>query len=606
MANTFFGLSIGTSGLYAYQAAINTTAHNIANAGTDGYSRQVAMRQASKPLSAHSTYGMIGTGVDVTEIKQIRSLYFDEKYWKNNSVYGEYNSKSYYMTQIGNYFNDFMIKGFSDAYTTLFTKSLSELHKDPTSSDARTKVINDALNLTEIINSTARNLKTIQEETNFEIKNNVDRINSLSEQIASITKQINAYEVTGSTANDLRDQRAVLVDELSEIATVTVKETKLSQGDEPGATSYMIRIDGQILVDSDRYNTLKVVPRDYKLSQNDAEGLYDIQWSTGADFSIKSSNLSGKLKALIELRDGNNNQNFTGTGSTGVAGNTVGSTKLVVEKSNIDDINKINFSDTGVIKVGNKEYKYDSFEVKVNPDGSYEYTFDLKEPLLFSAEGASIEIGDDIDYKGIPYYMSELNEMIRTFSQKFNSVHNQGTGTGEYANPGLDFFNAKDSQDGSTGNLDETVGKTTGFKSSDHTYYSMTVENFTVTEAIVRDINLIMTASDPVNGSNQVDILEKLMEIRTDKSLFKEGTMESFYNTLYAEIGVDEGKSKSLAESQNNIITSITNQRLSISGVDEDEEAMNLIKFKHAYDLSSKVISVMNEIYEKLINQTGV
>jgi flagellar hook-associated protein 1 FlgK len=73
-----------------------------------------------------------------------------------------------------------------------------------------------------------------------------------------------------------------------------------------------------------------------------------------------------------------------------------------------------------------------------------------------------------------------------------------------------------------------------------------------------------------------------------------------------AEIGIDSKKANNFVKNQGDILDMVQNQRLSVSGVDVDEEAMNLVKFQNAYNLSAKVIQVMNEIYDKLINGTGV
>lgn len=81
MASTFFGLNIGKTGLYAYQAALDTTAHNITNAETPGYSRQVIEQKAGKALAMHSSYGMAGSGVDISKVSQLRDSYYDLKYW---------------------------------------------------------------------------------------------------------------------------------------------------------------------------------------------------------------------------------------------------------------------------------------------------------------------------------------------------------------------------------------------------------------------------------------------------------------------------------------------------------------------------------------------
>ena len=126
MPSTFFGLNIGKSGLYTYQAALNTTTHNISNTETKGYSRQVLNQQAGVPIKVNNTYGMVGSGVDVISITQERNAYYDLKYWKNNTMYGEYAAKEHYMNEIENYFNEVNLKGFTTSFNT-FHDILQEL-----------------------------------------------------------------------------------------------------------------------------------------------------------------------------------------------------------------------------------------------------------------------------------------------------------------------------------------------------------------------------------------------------------------------------------------------------------------------------------------------
>ncbi|HPU63710.1 MAG TPA: flagellar basal body protein, partial [Mobilitalea sp.] len=166
MASTFFGLNIGKTGLYAYKAALDVTAHNIANAETEGYSRQVMGIQAGKALRMNSTYGMAGTGVTVTGVEQLRDEYYDLKFRKNNTIFGEYAAKSHYMTEIENYFNEVTLEGFTTSFDSLY-KSLQELSNNPSSLTARTQVINYGKSMTEYFNSLSTNLKKIQEECNF-------------------------------------------------------------------------------------------------------------------------------------------------------------------------------------------------------------------------------------------------------------------------------------------------------------------------------------------------------------------------------------------------------------------------------------------------------
>ncbi|MGB4658802.1 MAG: flagellar hook-associated protein FlgK [Mobilitalea sp.] len=617
MGSTFFGLNIGQTGLYAYQSALDTTAHNITNAETDGYSRQVMGQKAGKALEVNSTYGMAGTGVTVTGVDQMRDDYYDEKYWGNSTMYGEYSSKSYYMNEIENYFNEVSVDGFTTSFNSM-GDSLSELQKNPSSLTVRTQVLNYAKSFAEYFNSVSTNLESIQEECNFEIKNQVDQINSTAQQIGALTKQINTLEVTGGTANDLRDQRALLVDELSQIATISVSEKTIGEG--VGVTSYTVKLDGTTLVDGGNSNELIVVPREDKANQSDAEGLYDIEWKGGQKFDMRSASLGGSMQALLEVRDGNNQFNLQGTVSA-----DAGDDFVTLTDTNINTIEQLNIPETGSIVVNNREYSYSGFEVTKDSDGKFIYTFELTEPVEVDVADAASQVGESIDYKGIPYYMSQLNEFVRTYAKAFNDIHR--TGEDLEGNAGMDVFNATDKVTGrnytfsplegsedaafydydsfnsQTGGYYEDVPEDQAFYGS---YYFMTAKNFTITDELIQDPNLLATASDEVDGIESNDIVDKLIALNDDKLLFKQGSPAGFYDTMIAEIGIDTMKSTNFSDNQENILDAITNQRLSISGVDVDEEAMNLIRYQNAYNLSAKVITVMDEIYDKLINYMGV
>jgi flagellar hook-associated protein 1 len=618
VGSTFFGLNIGQTGLYAYQSALDTTAHNITNTETEGYTRQVMGQQAGKALQMNSSYGMAGTGVSVTGVTQLREEYYDLKYWKNNTMYGEYSTKAYYMTEVENYFNEVSVDGFSTNYNQM-NNSLQELQKNPSSLTVRTQVINYAKSLTEYFNATSQNLKSAQEECNFEIRNQVDHINSTAQQIAALTKQINTLEVNGGLANDLRDRRALLVDKLSEVANISVSEKKVGAG--IGVTSYVVKLDGVTLVDGGDSNALKVIPREEKYNQSDIDGLYDVVWENGQNFNNRSGTLGGTLQALFEVRDGNNQSNLRGN-----VGAVEDDTHITVIDTNINSVEKLNISETGVITVGNHEYNYAGFEVTKDADtGNFIYTFELEKPLVDDAEDKPVSIGLSINYKGIPYYMNQLNEFARTFAAKFNSIHR--TGVDLAGNSGMDFFNATNKVSG----RNYTFGPLEGSEDADYydydyfnsqtgefyedipedqplygSYYFMTAENFTISAEMMSNPNLLAASSDIVNGSENNDIVDRLIDLKNDKMLFKQGAPDGFFQTMVAEIGIDTNKANTFSDSQSNILDSIKNQRLSISGVDVDEEAMNLVRYQNAYNLSAKVITVMDEIYDKLINYMGV
>lgn len=625
MPSTFFGLTIGKSGLYASQAAITTTAHNITNATTEGYSRQKISQSASTPISVSSRYGMVGSGVDVNSIYRERNLYLDEKYRSNNSLYGNYDTKEYYMTSIENYFSEIKSDGttatFDDFYLSL---------EDVGSTTNRTAVSEMAENFTAYVNYLANGMKKIQEEANFDIKTTVDQINTIASEIASLNKQINTIEVNGGFANDLRDSRDLLLDQLSSLANITMTETTVG-GEETGVTNCIVKLDGKILVDNYDCKQLILTAQKGSSNQCDMEGIYKISWSDGQDFAMNSSTLGGKLQSLIEIRDGNNKENFTGTTTTGKQGDT----SVTVNNANINDVNLLNIpSSDGTIIIGNREYTYKEFKVTVQTDGSYEYTFSgLKnyagtDGLVTDIDGEDIRIGEQIDYKGIPYYQAQLNEFVRTFSSAFNAIHN--TGKDLYGNEGKDFFNAVMEAADCNYDFKETLeaGDTfysvpqsdaNGIITTDDgliagSYYSMTALNVDIAKSIMNDPKTIACSSNlKSEDGNEIDqgveektVLNDLLDLKDDFTMFKQGTPSSFLQSITATIAVDTKQATVFTSSQKNILAAIDEQRMSISSVDADEEALNLVQYKQIYNLSCKIIQVMQELYDQLINGTAV
>ncbi len=599
MASTFFGLDIGVTGLFVAQTGLNTTFHNVVNTETEGYTRQVVKQTAGVPYSTHSSYGMIGSGVTVKEITQIRSQYYDEKYRSNNSIYGRYESRSYYMNEVQNYLNEIELEGFTTTFNNMYD-SLQELSKDASSLTVRTELVNTAQSMCEYFNSLATNLDKIQQECNYEVKNQITRINSLATQVANLNYQINIVEVGGQNANDLRDQRENLIDELSEFANITVTERPMG---DCGMNEYIVRLDGQLLVDGYKSVELNVVPRNKKMNQSDIDGLYEVYWANGERLNVESSSLSGSLKALFEVRDGNNKENLRGYADE----LDKGATQVTIHDTNINNLKDLNIPHEGKIKIGNGEYSYTGFSVTTNEDGSYSYTFELDGELRRGYdEGTNVVIGTTIDYKGIPYYQSQLNEFVRVFSQKFNEIHSSGQNLD--GNTGINFFSAINTMTAEEYNLNSFGGKDniSDFESNplatEVPYYFLMASNLTVSKTIQDDPSTIIAASEITNGVNNADVANRLMALKSDMSMFKQGDPAAFLQTLVGEIGVDTTASLNFAESQKNIVQSVTSQRLSVAGVDVDEEAMKLAKYQEAYQLSARVISIMNEIYNTLIN----
>ena len=718
MASTFFGLNIAVSGMNTYNAVLNTTAHNISNTKTTGYSKQVVNQQAKKALSLKTSFGMQGTGVEVTEIVNTRDSYYDYKYRKSTTTLGYYDTAKYYMSSIEDYLyvKDEKSGGLSTSLDSFF-KSLINMTTDSTDTTKRAETAGYADALGEYARKMSTNLQTLQNDINTEISSTVKQINAYAEQLAALTKQINSLEVYGNQANDLRDQRARILDELSQLADVEVTEKNPETGS--GLHQYIVALGGNILVDTYNYKTIAVEASKTKDNQCDNQGLYGLKWSDGQSFNIRNTALGGKLQALFELRDGNNGENFTakltdnGNGSCIGTDNNNNSTITLSAKSvsgaNNCDLAKLSIPEANAcLTIAGKDYKYDSFEVTVGIDGTYTYTFTLSEPLeeadkkniktaFDNSESASI--GDSVDFRGIPYYMSQLNEFIRTFSANINQLQNAGYDMDN--NNGVDLFVGLDSQTDKQMNMIELIrntkdgyyylngskvfsGKVTGgttdapkaaagsdlesyltnneytikgksetavgangingkkytlldkngeeaetifvpddsknvltFSSSTKestdgniysSYYNVTAARFQANKDVVKDGRLIAAAkySQDKTGISESGNLDKLVALQNDQNIFKQGTPTAFLQIMTATVGVDSNKIVAATTNSENIQKAIENRRLSVMGVDEDEEGQNLIITQNLLNAQYRVISVMNEVLDKLINQTGV
>lgn len=228
MASTFMGLNISYSGLVASNAALNTTANNIANVETVGYSRQIVNQSASTAMRAFASHGCIGAGVDTLGAERVRDIYYDEKYWNNNSKLGEFDKKQYYCAIIENYLRDDRGTNEVKGFTTIFNEyhsAMDSLSNHTGETNYALEFIGKAGNLCEYFNILYNNFQKMQTDVNDEIKIKTDEINGVAQQIALLNKQINMVEANGNTvANDLRDKRDLLIDQLSAVVDVKCEE----------------------------------------------------------------------------------------------------------------------------------------------------------------------------------------------------------------------------------------------------------------------------------------------------------------------------------------------------------------------------------------------
>lgn len=619
MPSQFFGLNIAASGLSAFQASVNTTANNIANVQTQGYTRQTTNLESSDPLRVYTRYGSTGTGVSAVSITQERNLYYDTKYWENSSSAGFFSQKIYYLDQIQEVLRD---DSTQDGFTTIFSKmfnGLDTLKTNGADESVRNQFIHQAQSLCTYFNALSQNLTELQEDCNEEIKSTVSNINSISQKVAMLNKEINMIEVRGGHANELRDQRANLIDELSSIVSVETQEFVVhnSNGQDLGGTNYRVMINGQMLVDGNDYRTLECVSSEYKQNLSDADGMYSIVWEdTKMDFAATTGTAGGSLKALFSVRDGNNKENLKGT----ISEVSADGMQITIKNPTVTDPNALNIPANGQVTLGGKHYTYESWSAEVGEDGITSFTFTLSEALEGDPAAYAnkmLSCGNSVDAMGVPYYQAQINEFIRNFTQAFNDIEKKGV---DLSGSPMGSFFVGESVTGTIYDVDEYDAAIAAARAAQEaggtyqytltsemdSYYKVTASTVEVNARSLQDPTYFSTATEIINGQDKFDIAEELLTLQKGVKMFRGDSAESFLETLLSDITVDVNKTEIYSNNYTNLCNTINNQRISVSGVDEDEEAVNLVKFQNAYNLASKVISVMSEIYNKLINETGV
>ncbi|WP_028559276.1 flagellar hook-associated protein FlgK [Paenibacillus pinihumi] len=251
MRSTFHGLEVSRRGIFTQQAALYTTGHNISNASTEGFSRQKVNMVAARPLEGYGMMrstvpGQMGMGVEFSSITRIREKFLDDQFRNENKALGNYTVQKDTLEKLEKIVSEPTETGFRTVLGEFFN-AWSDLSKTPESGDSRKIVREQAQALADSLNHTAKQLNDLQAdiETNMNIK--MLDVNSMLGTISQLNVEINRVEGLGDSANDLRDQRDLLADQISKVININVTEL---------GTGYQISMGGVNLVEGNVLNPL--------------------------------------------------------------------------------------------------------------------------------------------------------------------------------------------------------------------------------------------------------------------------------------------------------------------------------------------------------------
>lgn len=282
-------LDIARSALSTSQIALTVTGHNVSNVNTPGYSRQEAVLTEQPPINGQP--GMAGTGVRATSIRRYTDLFVNRQLTVIQQNLGRLSTSKDELSRLENVFADSNNQGIAARLNDFFS-ALHDVSTNPHVPAPRSVLLAKTQQLATSLNQASSDLVAARQSLNFQVKQTVGEINSLSKQVATLNSQIVAAEVTGQNANDLRDQRELAVNELAKRIDVTTAESSTG-----GLTVFAAR--GQVLVEGPTIRQLEAV------EDPDNSGLLSVGYSTGGTRPLSIDGLisNGRLRSLLDIRD---------------------------------------------------------------------------------------------------------------------------------------------------------------------------------------------------------------------------------------------------------------------------------------------------------------
>ncbi len=291
MSSLFSSINIGRRALQVQQKSIEVTGHNIANSNVKGYSRQRVVQTTEAPAYGGASSGSllgdarVGQGVKVQSIDRITDEFVVAQIWKEMRELGRWNTTYYNAAQVERIFNEPGKTGIRSRLDELWS-AFQELNSSPSSRSTRVEVKERAEALVDIVTHTHRQLVALQRDVNGHIRETIDEINSLSDQIAQLNREIEKVQVTGVQPNDLLDRRDQLMSRLAEISGATASEL-------PGQP-FKVTLGGITLVAGGNSEAISI---------REETGIVRKAYPHWDRISMDVDVVSGELKGLLDVRD---------------------------------------------------------------------------------------------------------------------------------------------------------------------------------------------------------------------------------------------------------------------------------------------------------------
>lgn len=556
--STFAGFTTAQLGMAASQRALDVTGQNITNINTPGYTRQrldIASLNTQRGDYCNSKSNIkVGFGVEMTGISQLRDPFLDAQYRSQISKLGTSDAHAAGFELLTPIFDEATMSGVREAFISL-TSALNTLSTPAgIANDENDAMVRSKMQiLLNLFRENSVRLEDVREnvQTGF-ATTDVGDLNQLLDNIANLNVSIKNSQILGNPALELQDQRNSLLDELGSYLPISVKYSD----QEIGPNQYVEVLD-VVFTDTD-----------------------------GVKHSLISDSRAASFDAIVNDKSARLMLSDAKGGTTEVT-DILGSGTL---KGTLDLINK---------------------------SGDF----------------------DGSDFRGIGYYEKALDSLVATFADKFNEMNIPKDANGNPTNlkdkdgkiivpPGGKFLTDANGntvvelddqgnpKTDTTGNtipvyaypLFETKDGSTTFTASNikiaegwaNGTYKITASN----NYVVTDKETGSTANE--NILNMVKLLENKISFEVNGKQFYSGSFHDCFANLEATLGIDYKSESTMLANQISVLNQTSNSRDGVSGVQLDEEGMNLLHYNQSYTAAARLMTTLDEALDVLINRTGV
>ncbi|MCI9633240.1 MAG: flagellar hook-associated protein FlgK [Ruminococcus sp.] len=573
MRSTFAGFTTAQLAMAASQRSIDVTGQNIANINTEGYTRQrldiasLNLRNGSFYNSSNST--RVGYGVDMTGISQLRDPFLDAQYRSQIAKLGTTDAQAAGLEKLQVAFDESTTSGIRDAFINL-SNALQTLSKDDGYTKENDTVVRSRMQIiVNLLREKAVTLQDIRHDTQENFRDtDVKDLNSILKNIADLNTSIKNSQVLGNPALELMDERNKLLDELGSYLPINVeyKQKKIGEG-------YSVQVLDVSFTDSDGVSHRLVSDGRYGEFRTDVSGQPVTLTLTDADGytnEVTDKLTEGTLKGSLDFM--NKSGDFDDSDFKGIGYYEKVLDSLVAKFA--EEFNKANQSTQQIYKdtATGKEYiiyeTNDAAKSKVykSEDGKY-YTDNNGAPSTTEYTG---------DVKDLnPVYDSNK----KTERPLFETID------------GSNNFSALNIKI-ATGWMDGTYGITNSNNQVNG------VVGSTANENIVNMINMLSKeysfTSKGTTAANNGDVR------------FYTGSFYNCFANIEVTLGIDISSASTMLNNQITVLNQTANSRDAISGVQLDEEGMNLLHYNQSYSAAARLMTTLDEMLDKLINGTGV